>query len=200
MISGTVCHCHVTTCQMVSPSVIVMRQHCHSCCFCAIIVIWCHICLCLSATLSPCQYYPISLSYCVNVILCHVNPVSLPSCVTDTLHISPNISVTHPVSVSPCACVTMSVSPCVSVTVPVSPCVSVALCHFRYVSLSPCVSVALSHCHCVSVLPCVCVTVSVSPCVSVALRHCHYVERHGSGVELRTLNYENPASNPVLRC
>ena len=26
------------------------------------------------------------------------------------------------------------------------------------------------------------------------------VERNGSGVELRTLDYENPGSNPVLRC
>ena len=26
------------------------------------------------------------------------------------------------------------------------------------------------------------------------------VERSGSGVELRTLDYENPGSNPVLRC
>ena len=26
------------------------------------------------------------------------------------------------------------------------------------------------------------------------------VERNGSGVELRTLDYENPASNPVLQC
>ena len=25
-------------------------------------------------------------------------------------------------------------------------------------------------------------------------------ERNGSGVELRTLDYENPGSNPVLRC
>ena len=24
--------------------------------------------------------------------------------------------------------------------------------------------------------------------------------RNGSGVELRTLDYENPGSNPVLRC
>ena len=28
----------------------------------------------------------------------------------------------------------------------------------------------------------------------------HYVEHNGSGAELRTLNYENPGSNPVLRC
>ena len=28
----------------------------------------------------------------------------------------------------------------------------------------------------------------------------YYVERNGSGVELRTLDYENPGSNPVLRC
>ena len=27
-----------------------------------------------------------------------------------------------------------------------------------------------------------------------------YVERHGSGVEFRTLDYENPGSNPVQRC
>ena len=27
-----------------------------------------------------------------------------------------------------------------------------------------------------------------------------YVERNGSGVELQTLGYENPGSNPVLRC
>ena len=26
------------------------------------------------------------------------------------------------------------------------------------------------------------------------------LERNGSGVELRTLDYENPGSNPVLRC
>ena len=26
------------------------------------------------------------------------------------------------------------------------------------------------------------------------------VERNGSGVELQTLDYENPGSNPVLRC
>ena len=26
------------------------------------------------------------------------------------------------------------------------------------------------------------------------------VERSGSGVELQTLNYENPSSNPVLQC
>ena len=26
------------------------------------------------------------------------------------------------------------------------------------------------------------------------------LERSGSGVELRTLDYENPGSNPVLRC
>ena len=29
---------------------------------------------------------------------------------------------------------------------------------------------------------------------------CVYVERGGSGVEIRTLDYENPGSNPVLRC
>ena len=28
----------------------------------------------------------------------------------------------------------------------------------------------------------------------------YFVERNGSGVELRTLDYENPGSNPVLRC
>ena len=27
-----------------------------------------------------------------------------------------------------------------------------------------------------------------------------FVEHNGSGVELRTLSYENPGSNPVLRC
>ena len=27
-----------------------------------------------------------------------------------------------------------------------------------------------------------------------------FVESNGSGVELRTLDYENPGSNPVLRC
>ena len=27
-----------------------------------------------------------------------------------------------------------------------------------------------------------------------------FVERSGSGVELRTLDYENPSSNPVLWC
>ena len=27
-----------------------------------------------------------------------------------------------------------------------------------------------------------------------------FVERDGSGVELRTLDYENPGSNPVLQC
>ena len=26
------------------------------------------------------------------------------------------------------------------------------------------------------------------------------IEHNGSGVELRTLDYENPGSNPVLRC
>ena len=29
---------------------------------------------------------------------------------------------------------------------------------------------------------------------------CAFVERNGSGVELRTLDYENPGSNPVLWC
>ena len=28
----------------------------------------------------------------------------------------------------------------------------------------------------------------------------HNVERNGSGVQLRTIDYENPGSNPVLRC
>ena len=28
----------------------------------------------------------------------------------------------------------------------------------------------------------------------------YFVERHGSGVMLRTFNYENPSSNPVLQC
>ena len=35
-----------------------------------------------------------------------------------------------------------------------------------------------------------------SQCNSVTL----FVERNGSGVELRILDYENPGSNPVLRC
>ena len=34
--------------------------------------------------------------------------------------------------------------------------------------------------------------------VSVVVRP--VVERNGSGVELRALDYENPGSNPVLRC
>ena len=28
----------------------------------------------------------------------------------------------------------------------------------------------------------------------------YFVERHGSGVKLQTLDYENPGSNPVLQC
>ena len=32
------------------------------------------------------------------------------------------------------------------------------------------------------------------------IMHDTVVERSGSGVELRTLDYENPGSNPVLRC
>ena len=32
------------------------------------------------------------------------------------------------------------------------------------------------------------------------LQMSHTVECSGSGVELRTLDYENPGSNPVLRC
>ena len=32
------------------------------------------------------------------------------------------------------------------------------------------------------------------------LLHVGFVEHNGSGVELRTLKYENPGSNPVLRC
>ena len=36
--------------------------------------------------------------------------------------------------------------------------------------------------------------------ITVILRTIHFIERNGSGVELRTLDYENPGSNPVLRC
>ena len=37
--------------------------------------------------------------------------------------------------------------------------------------------------------------------VNLAEQYIPYlVEHNGSGVELRTLDYKNPSSNPVLRC
>ncbi|KAK2183759.1 hypothetical protein NP493_296g00032 [Ridgeia piscesae] len=41
-------------------------------------------------------------------------------------------------------------------------------------------------------------TLFLSKCVMV--EHNWFVESNGSGVELRTLGYENPSSNPVMRC
>ena len=36
---------------------------------------------------------------------------------------------------------------------------------------------------------------------NAAVRNTHvHVERNGSGVELRIIDYEKPVSNPVLRC
>ena len=37
-------------------------------------------------------------------------------------------------------------------------------------------------------------------CLVHMLVHSMFVKCSGSGVELRTLDYENPGSNPVLRC
>ena len=37
-------------------------------------------------------------------------------------------------------------------------------------------------------------------CPCYILSWLHIVERNGSGVKLRTLDYENPGLNPVLRC
>ena len=36
--------------------------------------------------------------------------------------------------------------------------------------------------------------------MTVSMLPIYFVERNGSGIELQNIDYENPGSNPVLRC
>ena len=75
-------------------------------------------------------------------------------------------------------------------------CVFVSVCVCVCVDSDVCVCGCVCGCVCMCAYVCVCVCGCMTVCSCVWVHVFVYVERSGSVVELRTLDYENPGSNP----
>ena len=131
----------------------------------------------------PYYCHTVSMSPCVNLILCHCNHVSLIPCMY------------HPMSVSPCVSVTLSVSPCVNVTLCQCYPVPVSLCQRH------CFSVTMCHLVAAFILLRVCGEVRVDKtksCVMKLEAYCHTPLVTLKHINQSTVSYTQPSAPVTL--